>query len=455
MEAHLPRRLADPVRQPGLRRHHPDDPPDPHQGDRALPRPLRLPGDLPAPWASTRPASPGRRPASTTASGSPTSSTTGRTPIRCSTLDRGGGRGATGRPTSPSGTHDIQMSRGAINMYHLFGLMPIGDTPAPGRVVVQHGHRDQEALVRRALGRPGHRAGAARHVANLEKRLAAGGAPSLRDPQARVADVFGRDADARAAGADHRRPGQQRRGHLPGQRAQPGGLLDGVARRTWRWRCRPGSTPTGVHPLRPTPLPRKIMLEQIARKVLEMERGLEAFLLRRPHRCSCTTFLTTTRRGATTRRWGCWRPCWRCRGTRRRPRTTGRSSVAVRVGRRSRRRAGPRRRSAGGPRAPGRARLAPSASSTSIPRPRLLVGVEVAVLQHRWPGEGLQLLRAEAVLLLDAEVPGGHVQVHRRRLVHGVVVTALLPGGVHAEPLARWAIFCAGVIPPPSTPAPG
>ena len=35
---------------------------------------------------------------------------------------------------------------------------------------------------------------------------------------------------------------------------------------------------TGVHPLRPTPLPRKILLEQIAPKVLQMERGLEAFL---------------------------------------------------------------------------------------------------------------------------------------------------------------------------------
>ena len=33
----------------------------------------------------------------------------------------------------------------------------------------------------------------------------------------------------------------------------------------------------GIHPLRATPLPRKIMLEQILPYVLQMERGLEAF----------------------------------------------------------------------------------------------------------------------------------------------------------------------------------
>jgi alpha-galactosidase/6-phospho-beta-glucosidase family protein len=35
---------------------------------------------------------------------------------------------------------------------------------------------------------------------------------------------------------------------------------------------------TGVHPLRPTPLSPKILLTQIAPKVLQMERGLAAFL---------------------------------------------------------------------------------------------------------------------------------------------------------------------------------
>jgi len=34
---------------------------------------------------------------------------------------------------------------------------------------------------------------------------------------------------------------------------------------------------TGVHPIKPTPLPRKIMLEQIYPRWLEMERGLEAY----------------------------------------------------------------------------------------------------------------------------------------------------------------------------------
>ena len=43
---------------------------------------------------------------------------------------------------------DNQMSRAAIHQYQLFGLMPIGDTPAHGRLVVPHRPGDEEALVR-------------------------------------------------------------------------------------------------------------------------------------------------------------------------------------------------------------------------------------------------------------------------------------------------------------------
>lgn len=172
-------------------------------------------------------------------------------------------------------THDIQMSRGAISMYHLFGLMPIGDTPRQAGWWYSTDLPTKKRWFGEPWGGPDTELARPVHVENLEKRLAQVAA-ILRDPAARVADVFGRtrtreqqvpiiDALAHNAG-DHFQVNVPNRG----------GLIDGVAPdvavelRAW-------IDATGVHPLRPSPLPRKILLEQIAPKVLHMERGLEAF----------------------------------------------------------------------------------------------------------------------------------------------------------------------------------
>src|SRR5438105_2905141 len=67
----------------------------------------------------------------------------------------------------------------------------------------------------------------------------------------------------------------------------------------------------------------------------------------------------------------------------------------------------------------------------------IVVGVYVTAFGDGVAGEDCQLFGAEVVLFLDAEVPDGHVQVHRGGLVDRVVVAALLPGGVYSVPLAQ------------------
>ena len=53
-------------------------------------------------------------------------------------------------------THDIQMSRGTIHMYRMYGLMPIGDTPRRGAWWYHTDIDNQNVVVPTALGRTGH-----------------------------------------------------------------------------------------------------------------------------------------------------------------------------------------------------------------------------------------------------------------------------------------------------------
>ena len=173
-------------------------------------------------------------------------------------------------------THDIQMSRGAIHMYQMFGLMPIGDTPRQAGWWYNTDIETKKRWFGEPWGGPDTELARPEHVRGLEKRLAQVAAVT-RDPEARVSDVFGRSRtreqqvpiiDALANGV-----GGMFQVNVP----NAGGVLEGVAPdvavEVQAWIDR-----TGVHPLRMTPLPRKIMLEQIEPKVAAMERGLEAYL---------------------------------------------------------------------------------------------------------------------------------------------------------------------------------
>ena len=173
-------------------------------------------------------------------------------------------------------THDIQMSRGAIHMYQMFGLMPIGDTPRQAGWWYSTDLQTKKRWFGEPWGGPDTELARPEYVRNLERRLAQVAAV-LKDPDAKVSDVFGRTKtreqqvpiiDALATGVA---------GLFQVNVPNAGGVLAGVAEdvavEVQAWIDR-----TGVHPLRMTPLPQKILLEQIEPKVAAMERGLEAYL---------------------------------------------------------------------------------------------------------------------------------------------------------------------------------
>ncbi|NBT96146.1 MAG: hypothetical protein EBT47_14375, partial [Chloroflexi bacterium] len=174
-------------------------------------------------------------------------------------------------------THDIQMSRGVIDMYRMHGLMPIGDTP---RLVGWWYHTDL-ATKKHWFGQPwgGPDTEIARpvHVSVLSERLAQVDA-AIKDPSVQVTSVFGQTRtreqqvpiiDALANGVA---------GCFQVNMPNTGGIVAGIEHdvvvESQAWIDR-----GGVHPMRPArPLPASVMREEVMPKVGEMERGLEAFL---------------------------------------------------------------------------------------------------------------------------------------------------------------------------------
>jgi alpha-galactosidase len=175
-------------------------------------------------------------------------------------------------------THDKQMSRGTIHQYKLYGLMPIGDTPRTQATTSNWWYHTDLATKKRWFGEPfgGPDTEIARpfYVANLEKKIREMG-DAAADPSRRVSDVFGTTKT----------------------REQHSGIIDALANNVegrfqinWPNRGVIDALPddvvaefralidaAGVHPIKPKPLPRKILLEQLLPFWLDMERTLEAY----------------------------------------------------------------------------------------------------------------------------------------------------------------------------------
>jgi alpha-galactosidase len=172
-------------------------------------------------------------------------------------------------------THDIQMSRGTINQYRLYGLMPIGDTPRKQENWWYHTDIDTK---KRWFGEPwgGPDTELARplFVQNLEKRVAemtrlanderaslveAFGSEKTREQQVPIIDGLVNDNEYRA------------QVNIPNKGALPGVAADVVVEVPAIVNSK------GIQPLRVPPLPPKIMVEQILPEVLSMEQELLAF----------------------------------------------------------------------------------------------------------------------------------------------------------------------------------
>lgn len=172
-------------------------------------------------------------------------------------------------------THDIQMSRAAIFLYRLYGLMPIGDTPRHRANWWFHTDlATKKWWFGEPWGGPDTEIARPHYVANLEKRVAEI-IRAAHDPTVRVTAVFGttptREQHVPIINALANNRGGFFQVNVP-NRGALAGVADNVVVEVPAY-----VDATGVHPLRVTPLPPKLMLEQILPHVLEMERELLAF----------------------------------------------------------------------------------------------------------------------------------------------------------------------------------
>lgn len=175
-------------------------------------------------------------------------------------------------------THDIQMSRGTIHQYKMYGLMPIGDTPREGTFRENWWYHTDLATKKRWFGEPfgGPDTEVARplFVANLEqsmRRIAAAAA----DPAARLTEIFGatKTREQHVGIIDGLVNNVRGRFQVNIQnRGTIQGIPDDVVIETQAI-----VDGTGIHAIKPTPLPRKVMVEQVMPRWLRMEQELEAY----------------------------------------------------------------------------------------------------------------------------------------------------------------------------------
>jgi alpha-galactosidase len=175
-------------------------------------------------------------------------------------------------------THDKQMSRGTIHQYLIYGKMPIGDTPRTQPVTTNWWYHTDLATKKFWFGEPfgGPDTDVARpfYVAGLEKRLQQMREAAL-DSRARVTDIFGatktREQQIPIIDALTNNVEGRFQINWPNR-----GVVDGIPDDVVA-EFHALIDASGVHPIKPAPLPRKIMLQQVLPFWLDMERTLEAY----------------------------------------------------------------------------------------------------------------------------------------------------------------------------------
>ncbi len=171
-------------------------------------------------------------------------------------------------------THDIQMLRGAVHQYHLYGRFPIGDTVRRGGWWYHTDLATKKHWFGEPWGGPDTELARPMFVQNLEQRLAEM-TRLTNDPKASLVEALGSDRTLEQQvpiidGLVNDNQGLfqvnvPNRGALEGV---PGDVVVEVPAVVNR---------KGIQPLHVRALPPKIMLEQIMPEWLEMERELLAF----------------------------------------------------------------------------------------------------------------------------------------------------------------------------------
>lgn len=172
------------------------------------------------------------------------------------------------------GTHDIQMSRGAVHQYQMYGLFPIGDTPRRGGWWYHTDIETKKYWFGQPWGGPDTEMARPLFVQRLEKRVAdmkrlAG------DPTARISEFFGAEKTREQQvpimdglvnnNEYYAQVNVRNEGALPGIADDVVVEVPAVVNQK------------GIQPLRLPPLPPKIMLGSIWPEILDMERDLLAF----------------------------------------------------------------------------------------------------------------------------------------------------------------------------------
>jgi alpha-galactosidase len=171
-------------------------------------------------------------------------------------------------------THDIQMSRGTIHQYQMFGLMPIGDTPRRGGWWYHTDLQTKKHWFGEPWGGPDTELARPFFVENLEKRIAQM-TEIANDPKASLVEAFGADKTREQQvpiidGLVNDNEGQfqvnvPNRGALEGVPDNVVVEVPAIVNKK------------GIQPIHVGSLPSKILYEQILPEWLDMERELHAF----------------------------------------------------------------------------------------------------------------------------------------------------------------------------------
>jgi len=172
------------------------------------------------------------------------------------------------------GTHDIQMSRGSVHQYRMYGLFPIGDTPRLGNWWYHTDIDTKKWWFGEPFGGPDTHIARPVHVENLEKRLNQIREGS-QDPDAKMTELFGttrtREQQVPIIDALTNNVEGQFQVNVPNNGAIEG-IDDDVVVEVPAIINR-----KGIQPIQVGKLPKKIMLEQLLPMILKMEHGLEAY----------------------------------------------------------------------------------------------------------------------------------------------------------------------------------
>jgi alpha-galactosidase len=173
-----------------------------------------------------------------------------------------------------SGTHDIQLSRGAVHQYRLYGLFPIGDSPRLGNWWYHTDIETKKWWFGEPFGGPDTHIARPVHVERLEQRL-----KEIREasenPDAKMTELFGktktREQQVPIIDALTNNVKGQFQVNVPNN-----GAIDGVDDDVVV------EVPAiinrkGIQPINVGKLPKKVMLEQLLPMILKMEHGLEAY----------------------------------------------------------------------------------------------------------------------------------------------------------------------------------